>query len=224
MTYMLIKQVLILLYYFLPLEETRWASDEQLTLMWIAKVWNCTFLHVSASHATVGQTATNQTSAIRKWWVLSDFLSLGFCVKLLQFSLSSCEGVGLVCLQFLICTGSTCQTAPACFFFSSLSITHFPLCLISSDPQCWKVQRPAGQSDGHWTDATRRAVTGSSPSHVSTNQGDLWAEPLRFSFSCNEGRVWGSLSWLITKINEMGGRMKVVWLLPFNDLVGFILL
>lgn len=102
----------------------------------------------------------------------------------------------------LMCTGSTsdctCWSPTAVFagtrqqdslYFSSLSITHFPLCLISSDPQCCKVQSPAGQSDGHWTDATRRAVTGSSPSHVSTNQGDLWAEPLRFSFSCNEGRV-----------------------------------
>lgn len=138
----------------------------------------------------------------------------------------------------LICTGSTsdctCWSPTAVFagtrqqdsffFFLSLSITHFPLCLISSDPQWWKVQRPAGQSDGHWTDATRRAVTGSTPTHVSTNQGDLWAEPLRFSFLCNEGQVWGSLSWVITKINEMGGRMKVVWLLPFNELVGFFLL
>lgn len=26
---------------------------------------------------------------------------------------------------------------------------------------------------------------------------------------------------MITKINEMGGRMKLVWLLPFKDLVGF---
>lgn len=126
-------------------------------------------------------------------------------------------------LHLLVPNCSLCRdkTTRQFFVFLSLSITHFPLCLISSDPQWWKVQRPAGQSDGHWTDATRRAVTGSSPTHVSTNQGDLWAEPLRFSFLCNEGQVWGSLSWVITKINEMGGRMKVVWLLPFNELVGF---
>lgn len=74
------------------------------THTWIAKVWNRTFLHVSTSHATVGQTATNQTSAIRKLWVLSGLLSLDFRAKLLQFSLSSYEGVDLVCL---ICTGST---------------------------------------------------------------------------------------------------------------------
>lgn len=135
----------------------RWASDEQLTLKWIAKVGNRTFLHVSTSHATVGQTATNQTSAIRKWWVLSGLLSLGLCAKLLQFSLSSCEGVGLVCLQVWSAQAAR-QTAPAgpqlqslqgqdnktvfffCFFksfsytFSALFDFQWPTMMESSTP------------------------------------------------------------------------------------------
>lgn len=125
------------------------------THTWIAKVWNRTFLHVSTSHATVGQTPTNQTSAVRKWWVLSGLLSLGFCAKLLQFSLSSYESVGVVVCLLVWSAQAARQTAPAglrlqslqgqdnktVFFFKSFNYTfsalfdfQWPTMLQSSTP------------------------------------------------------------------------------------------
>lgn len=232
MTYMLIKQVLIWSY-FLQLEATHWASDWATHVHVSSKTSASAHQHKWCDHWSnrrkPDERNKEMTSLIRPL-ITRLWCETAAVLILFMRRRGSCVSAGL------ICTGSTCQTVPAgprlqswqgqngvihSFIYLFLAFLLTFSALFSSDPQFWKVQRPAGQSDGHWTDGTRRAVTGSSPDHVSTNQGDFWAEPLRFSFSCSEGQIWGSLSWVMTKINEMGVRIKMVWLLPFKWSGGF---